>query len=507
MCTFVPVLCNMRNIITQNIMKRTIFLSLWLCAAALVSAEEMQPIFMETFDRCIDAEDENYGYTGGNDEQWGGDISKAVVIYQDSPEWSFTYCNGAYQCLKVGTSSKQGAATTPAIECTGEAVLTFRVAPWEGDSIFYISLNGTGTTSDQTSFNLKKHTWTNVTVRIADIQGILRVTFTSTNKHRFFLDDVCVRPADPDAGAIRTVEGSRLDWGLVGASYEASKRVLHVTGVNLADEGISLSMQDGEPELFHLATNHLPAEGGDLAITCLPGGSAGTSHGTYLYLRGKDKTTGQTVEKRVMLTFEVAYISLEGAGTRPNPYTCKDVITLANNEGTVWTDTYYWVTGYVIGGVKRYQDQYDGVSLTDNLSLVLADQAGETDDSKYVLVQISHDARAALNVVDNPELIGVRIKVEGLLLNDKMSPLYLGKPGVRNVSTNAQYWRPAKENLDEQDPMNGANDPDEDLTALPYAVDERPVFNPDAPTYTPLGVKVDASYHGIVIQQGHTFMR
>ena len=72
-------------------MKRTILLTLWLCAAALVSAEEMQPIFMETFDRCIDAEDENYGYTGGNDEQWGGDIAKAVVIYQDSPEWSFTF--------------------------------------------------------------------------------------------------------------------------------------------------------------------------------------------------------------------------------------------------------------------------------------------------------------------------------------------------------------------------------------------------------------------------------
>lgn len=486
-------------------MKRIFFLISWLCAATLVTAE-MQPVFMETFDRCYDAEDENYGYTGGNDELWGGDIAKAVVIYQDSPEWDLTYCNGANKCLKVGTSSKQGSATTPAIECSGEAVLTFRVAPWEGDSIFYVSISG-GTTSDQCSFHLKQHKWTTVTVRIADIKNSLKVTFSSTNKHRFFLDDVCVRPADPTAGVIRTTEGSSLDWGLVGANYTASKRVLHVSAANLSDEGISLTMQDGEPGLFHLATDKLPSEGGNLAITCLPGGSAGTSHGTFLYLRGKDKTSGQTVEKRVTLTFEVAYISLEGAGTRPNPYTCADVITLALNEGTVWSDTYYWVTGYVLGGVKRYNEQYDGISMTDNLSLVLADSPDETNDSKYVLVQISGNARAALNVVDNSELVGRQIKVEGLLLNDNLSPLYLGKPGVRDVRTDAQYWRPAKDGSEDKDPMDGANDPDEDFTAVENVVNDVPVFNPAMPAYTPLGVRVDGTYHGIVIQNGHTFLR
>ena len=62
-------------------MKRTILLFSWLCAAAVLVAAEMQPVFMETFDRCIDEEDDDSKYTGGNDDEWGGDIAKADVIY------------------------------------------------------------------------------------------------------------------------------------------------------------------------------------------------------------------------------------------------------------------------------------------------------------------------------------------------------------------------------------------------------------------------------------------
>ena len=492
-------------------MKRFIVIFAWLCVATTLMAD-MQPVFMETFDRCIDAEDENYGYTGGNDEQWGGDIAKAVAIYSDNSDWNFTYCNGAYQCMKVGTSTKQGSATTPVIACQGEAVLTCRVAPWEGDSIFTVSLIG-GTTTDPTSFNLKKHTWTVVTIRISDIQGSLQVKFSSLYKHRFFLDDICLTPADPDAGAIRTAEGSTVDWGLMGRNYSASKRVLHIHGANLTNDGISVSLKDGEPGLFSLAADRLPADGGELAVTCRQGAAEG-QHGTYLYLRGKDKKSGQTIEKRVTLIMEVAAINLQGAGTRPNPDTCADVITRAANEGTIWTGTYYWVTGYVLGGVKRYNNLYDGLSMTDDLSLVLADDSDETNDDRYVLVQISHDARAALNVVDNPELIGKPVKVQGLLLNDKANPLYLGKPGVRNVSTDEQYFRPLKDGTVVDDPMDGIHDPDEpidpydpDQTAVDRTADELPAFDPSQPFYTLFGVRVEGSYHGIVIQNGRTFLR
>lgn len=409
---------------------------------------EMTPIYYEGFSRCFDDEGENYGYTGGNDEQWGGDVASAVVIYQDAPEWMFNYCNAGYQCLKVGTSQKQGTATTPTISCEGEVQLSFRVAPWEGDSIFFFTVQG-GQVQGETYFHLKKHQWTTITTTVEDIQSGIRITFSSTNKHRFFLDDVCVRPADPTVGAIRTVEGSMVDFGLVGRSYSAQQRTLHVEGANLAGT-IALSLEEGEPELFQLSTTSLPSHGGEVQISLQEGASVGQT-GCYLYLRGTDAQTSQPVVKRVTLLVEVVSLNLEGSGTKPDPYTCSDVILLAANEGTVWTGTYYWVTGYVLGGVHRYNNlpngDYDGISYTDSLSLVLAAQPNETDETKYVTVQISENARAALNVVDNPELIGQRIKVQGLLLNDNANPLYLGKPGVRNVRTDAQYVLPEQEEI------------------------------------------------------------
>ena len=411
------------------------------CIAAVKA--EMAPIYYEGFSHCYDDEDEDYGYTGGNDDLWGGDIAKAVVIYQDAPEWNFTYCNAAFQCLKVGTAAKQGSAQTPFIACEGEAVLSFRVAPWEGDSLFYVAIQG-GQTTDPCVFELKQHQWQTVTIRISDITSGIRMTFSSLNKHRFFLDDVCVRPTDPTVGAIRTVEGSSIDFGFVGKNYTAMQRVLHVEGANLAGD-ISATLANGETQLFQLSTASLPATGGELTVTCLSGASAGDMHGCYLYLRGKDNQTQQTVEKRITLQLEVSSLNLQGAGTKPDPYTCADVILLAANEGSVWTETYYWVTGYVIGGIKRYQETYDGISYTDTLSLALAAAPDERDDTKYVTVQIKDNARAALNVRDNSELIGQQIKVQGLLLNDKANPYYLGKPGVREVRTDAQYERPAKE--------------------------------------------------------------
>lgn len=397
---------------------------------------QVEPLFSETFDRCIDAEDENYGYTGGNDEQWGGDIAKAQVIYTDNKnEWDFTYCNGAYQCLKVGTSSKQGAASTPVIACTGEAVLSFRVAPWEGDSLFYISISG-GTTTDPTAYELAKHKWTDITVRISDIKGSLKITFSSLYKHRFFLDDVVVMPADPNAGAIRTDVGSMLDFGLVGKNYNSQQRTIAVTGANLTGN-ISATIENDADNLFRVSASSLPAEGGAITVTCVSGGSA-DMHGAFLMLRGKDAKTQEQVEKRVTLLVEVATVSLEGSGTKPDPFTVNDVHTIADYS-LAWSGTYYWCTGYILGGVKRYQDQFDGISYTDTLSLVLATTPDETDMDKIVTVQISHDARMALNVKDHPELIGKRVKVQGLLVNDKGNPLYLGKDGIRNVSTESQY--------------------------------------------------------------------
>lgn len=457
---------------------RQLLVSMLVCLSTLATAQQ-EPIFMETFDRCIDAEDENYGYTGGNDNQWGGDIAKAVVVYQDSPEWSLNYCNGAMQCLKVGTSAKQGSATTPAIPFTGDAVLSFRVAPWEGDSLFNVSLQG-GTTSDPTAYELPKHKWTTITIRISDVAGTLRVTFSSLYKHRFFLDDVCVRPADPNAGAIRSDVGTKLDLGLLSYDYTAGSQTIHVTGEHL-NSPIQVSMESYGNTIFSVSPRSVSAQGGDVIISWRSGGSGMYSATIVLSSTGEN---GDNVVKRIQVGLEVSSLYLEGSGTLPDPYSCRDVILLAANDGTVWTETYYWVSGYVLGAVKRYQDTYDGICTNDKTSLVLADSPTESNDERYVTVQISGAARAALNVVDNPELIGQRVKVQGLLLNNNANPLYLGKPGVRNVVTEEQYVRP--EQMEDIDEVNA--------------------LKADEAMYDILGRRVRAGYQGIVIQNGKKYL-
>ena len=400
-------------------------------------------LFSETFDRCIDEEDENYGYTGGNDNLWGGDIAKAQVIYTDNKnEWSFNYCNGAYQCLKVGTT-KQGSASTPIISYKGDAILTCRVAPWEGDSLFNISISG-GSTTDPTAFQLKQHQWTTITVRISDITGNLKITFSSLYKHRFFLDDVYVRAADPNAGAIRTDVGSMLDFGILGSNYSAQQRTLTVSGTHLSGS-IAAAIQTDADNLFSVSPTTLPAEGGQLTVTCRAGASQ-DRHGAFLVLTGKDANTGAEVQKIVTLIMEATYITLEGSGTKPDPYTVGDVLKLAKSDGTVWVDEYYWCTGYILGAAKRYtntyqgiNDQFDGITLNDSLSLVLAAKPTETDTNYVVTVQIGQAARKALNIVSHPEFIGRKVKINGILLNQSLSPNYLGHTGIKRVYNEDQY--------------------------------------------------------------------
>ena len=145
-----------------------------------------QTLFYESFDRCIDEEDENYGYTGGNDGQWSGDIAKAIVIYTDNKNFSnFNYCNGAYQCIKIGTSTKVGSATTPAISCNGDVTLSFRAAPWNQDNTIQMTVSATGGTLSQGVFDLEKG-WNNISVNISDVQGSLTLTFSTIGKKRIF---------------------------------------------------------------------------------------------------------------------------------------------------------------------------------------------------------------------------------------------------------------------------------------------------------------------------------
>ncbi len=424
-------------------MKKIGLLCAALCLGIALCAQN-EVLFYESFDQCIGygtpgTDDyEEMGYTGGNDNQYGGNIATGVIL-PDNSDWQSDYAYGAFECAKVGHSKYAGHVTTPTISCTGDVQLTFRAAPWSGDSLMNIQV--TGGTADKTAFTLKKNDWTQLSVSITDITDGVKIKFYSINKHRFFLDDVTLLPPDPDAASIRLTAGTTVDFGFLGKSYAKQYANVQIVGTNLKSN-ITVNFTQNDNKRFAASMRSLPSEGGKLTVSFETGADAGRYSGTIqLSATGKNN---ETVTKLLYIGAEVSDLNLEGSGTKMDPYTVGDVILLAANEGTVWRGTQYWVKGYVLGAVKRYNnDQFDGICDNDKTSLVLGRISNETDYNKIVTVElVSGNARNALNVVDNAQLIGQMIKVRGELLNSKANPNYLQKPGVHGVKNNDQYVRP-----------------------------------------------------------------
>lgn len=139
-------------------------------------------VFYESFDK-------NDG-TGGNDGQWSGNIATNDIQY-DVAGWTCENEKGANKCAKFGTSSKKGTATTPALtDLEGDAILTFKAAPWntEGGKMSVTISDGTIETSE---FELINNTFTEYSVKISG-GATSKITFTSS-EDRFFLDEVKVK--------------------------------------------------------------------------------------------------------------------------------------------------------------------------------------------------------------------------------------------------------------------------------------------------------------------------
>lgn len=139
-------------------------------------------VFYESFDK-------NDG-TGGNDGKWSSSIASNDIQY-DVTGWTCEYEKGANKCAKFGTSSKKGTATTPALtDLEGDAILTFKAAPWntEGGKMSVTISDGTIETSE---FELINNTFTEYSVKISG-GATSKITFTSS-EDRFFLDEVKVK--------------------------------------------------------------------------------------------------------------------------------------------------------------------------------------------------------------------------------------------------------------------------------------------------------------------------
>ena len=159
-------------------------------------------LFYESFDK-------NDG-TGGNDNQWSGTIASNDIQY-DVAGWTCEYEKGANKCARFGANKTKGKATTPALAgLEGDAILTFKAAPW-GDEGGKMTVSISNGTIENSKFDLSNQTFTEYSVKIRG-GATSKITFTSEN-NRFFLDEVKVvaivkEPKEPTVTLGFTAHGS-----------------------------------------------------------------------------------------------------------------------------------------------------------------------------------------------------------------------------------------------------------------------------------------------------------
>lgn len=134
--------------------------------------------------------------SGGNDDTWSGSAGTDSFT-PDKNGWTFSTSNcGADQCIKVGTGSAGGSAQTPVLTgLTGNLILTFRAAGWNGESpTVTISSSTSGSSVSPSSVSVTEKEWNSYEVAILNVTTATQITFSCDSKNnRFFLDDVCVK--------------------------------------------------------------------------------------------------------------------------------------------------------------------------------------------------------------------------------------------------------------------------------------------------------------------------
>ena len=88
-----------------------------------------------------------------------------------------------------------------------------------------------------------------------------------------------------------------------------------------------------------------------------------------------------------------------------------------------------WVCGYVVGGDLTSSSASFKSPFESRTNILLGPRSSTVDKSVCLSVQLpAGEVRDALNLVDNPSLLGKRICVKGDIVS-----AYYGIPGVKNT--------------------------------------------------------------------------
>ncbi len=146
-------------------------------------------------------------------------------------------------------------------------------------------------------------------------------------------------------------------------------------------------------------------------------GNFGTQLGTYGITGNNGSASTYTIDGATMpdetSSDEPETPSVDGDGTKSNPYTVSQVLSLGNPGTTAW------VTGYIVGCVDGMDItsgcEFSG-TFTSQTNILIAESPNETDYTKCIPVQLpSGTVRTGLNLVNNPSNLGKSVSLYGSL--------------------------------------------------------------------------------------------
>ena len=131
---------------------------------------------------------------------------------------------------------------------------------------------------------------------------------------------------------------------------------------------------------------------------------------------------------RLWSDVEIAWDGNSSSGEDPVP-TVPDAVSVSTARGMAGSKD-IWVSGYIVGGdLSSKSCSFEG-PFSSRTNLVLADVPTCTDRERCLSVQLAAgDIRNALNLVDNPSLLGRQVWLRGDVVES-----YFKLPGLQNLS-------------------------------------------------------------------------
>ncbi len=132
------------------------------------------------------------------------------------------------------------------------------------------------------------------------------------------------------------------------------------------------------------------------------------------------------------VTIEDTTTSATGDGTEASPYNCAQIIAMNPSSTTDAVASNVWVSGYVVGYYENYEAHF-GVSTSQRANILISDNASASTKDECVCIQLVAQTatRTALNLVDNPTVLGQKVSVYGDIMK------YNTLPGMKNTSNYA----------------------------------------------------------------------